>query len=398
MITLKSHGKAALSIEESSLDKILNIYPDESLMDRQVFTDARQTKEISFSDLKKECETLSLPWQLFLLEPGKLDKEIAELDKLRKSKFEDKFIASRDNEGKGVALRIADRLIALQDFARTVVEGNNDFCGSLINIADHERAGHILSYFEIDPEALSSGQKEKTLDYIIKQLEKKNIRVSRGVMNSNKLLPIENNIRGTYRKSSGFVVKDDKVPYIFLPSEINDHETPGRQILTLFALLTLIGLEQYNVYIDGKFETRIRESDLLKQAFGIAGEALLPVEVTEQLEEPITDKARDELAEKYMLTPSAIVVTLRARGLIQTDEELQALLDNIQRKPESSGASHKCTPKIDTSVKKLCGEATCSDIIDSVRTDKLSGIRAQYLMFGYVDKLKFEKFKANVGL
>ncbi|RTK94779.1 hypothetical protein EKI60_02650 [Candidatus Saccharibacteria bacterium] len=398
MIALKSHGKTALHIKESSLDKILSIYPDESLTERQVFVEARQTKEISFSDLKKECETLSLPWQLFLLKPEKLDKEIAELDKLRKSKFEDKFIASRDNEGKGVALRIADRLIALQDFARTVVDKNNDFCGSLTKIPDHERAGHILSYFDIDPESLSSGQKEKTLGYIIKQLEKKNVRVSRGVMNSNKLLPIENNIRSTYRKSSGFVVKDNKVPYIFLPSEINDNETPGRQILTLFALLTMIGLEQYNVYIDGEFETRIRESDLLKQAFGIASEVLLPVVVTEQLEEPITDSVRDELAEKYMLTPSAIVLTLQERGLIQTKEELQELLESIQRKPESSGASHKRTPNIDTSVKKLCGEATCADIIDGVRTDKLTGVRAQYLMFGYVDKLKFEKFKANVGL
>lgn len=396
MITLKANGKRVIEIEESILSKILDIYLDEHLVDRPLFLNARQTRTLTYTELRAECDKLLITWQLFLLTPTRLEKEIGKIEEKRRSKFDQVMIASRDNEGHGISLRIADRLIALQDFARQGIDRENSFCGALKSTHRDKWAEQLLNHFEIDLTKLASGRKEKTLEYLIGKLEGKDIRVSRGVL-SNKLLPAANAIRSSYRKSSGFVVQDSKVPYIFLPNEVSDNETPGRQILTLLSLLILIGLNQYNLCIMGDFEMRIGSNRTLRQIYEVASEILLPFDVTDKLRgEQITEETRDELASRYMLTPSAIVVTLRQRGLIEDDTTYQSLLDGI---PKGNGSkTTKRTPHIDTAVRKLCGNATSNDIINGLRSHTLTSIQAQYMMFGRVDKLRFEKYKANVGL
>ena len=82
MVTLKSHGRDVLEIDESSITKILNIYPDEHLIERNVFVVALQSHELAYADLRHECETLLIPWQLFLLEPVKLEEEIKRIDQI----------------------------------------------------------------------------------------------------------------------------------------------------------------------------------------------------------------------------------------------------------------------------------------------------------------------------
>ncbi|HMT56030.1 MAG TPA: hypothetical protein PKD20_04090, partial [Candidatus Saccharibacteria bacterium] len=291
------------------------------------------------------------------------------------------------------------RIIALQEFAKQDCQDSNNFCDSLKKIHRDEWANHIVKYFKLDVNRLYNGNKDKTLDYIIGQLESKNVRVSRGVMNNNKLLPVENRVRSTYRKSSGFIVKDDFVPYIFLPSEISDDETPGRQILTLFSLLIFLGLGIYNLYLSGNYETKINKLKTLNQAFGVSSEILLPFVVSNKLSgSAIDSETCVDLSAKYMLTPSAIAVTLRNRDVIKTSKELDKLLNELGSARLPISSSLKRTPKIDTSVKKLCGTRTCNEIIEGLKTTSVKPIEAQYLMFGTVDKLKFEKFKANVGL
>ncbi len=397
MITLKSHGRDVLAIDESSIKKILNIYPDEHLIERNVFMAALQSGELAYTDLRHECETLLIPWQLFLLESAKLDEEIKKIDDKRKAKFDRKLIASRSNTGRGVSLRIADRLIALQEFASTQTNSANAFGGCLKNLHRDKWPKKIIDYFEIDTSKLKSGKKQETLEYLINKAEAKNIRVARGVLNNNKLLPIENKVRATYRKSSGFVIRDDKVPYIFLPSEISDNETPGRQILTLLALLVLVGLEEYDMYITGTLELVVRRNRTLRQIYGAVSEILLPFDESDKYKGvQVTRSIRDEIAAKFMLTPSAVVVTLRQRDII-SDPEYNALLNNIEGAPEGQ-KNHKRTPRIDTSVQKFCGSSTHVDIISGLKARTLSSINAQYLIFGRIDKLKFEKYKANVGL
>lgn len=51
-----------MDINETSVTKILDIYPDEHLVNRPVFEDAFMTGVISLAALRKECEVLLIPW------------------------------------------------------------------------------------------------------------------------------------------------------------------------------------------------------------------------------------------------------------------------------------------------------------------------------------------------
>ena len=343
-----------------------------------------------------------IPWQLFFLAQDKIDDTISRINEKRKAKFDKKLLASRDNTSEGgVSLRIADRLIALQEFANEFVVTNNTFCGALKNLHRDKWAKFIIDYFEIDTSILSSGNKGKTLDKLITCVESRNIRIARGVLdNNNMLLPVAKTVRQIYRKSSGFVVKDDKLPYIFLPNELNDNETAGRQILTLFVLIILIGNDQYDLALSGELELFINGQKKLQQAFGVATEILLPYAVTKQYSGTnITTMTVDELSEKYMLTPSAIIVTLRQRGLVTTDAQKQKLLDDIKLAfPAGEVKTPKRAANIDNAVKKWCGTATTADIVRAIDAKSLGSIQAQYLIFGRVDKLRFARFKARVGV
>lgn len=213
------------------------------------------------------------------------------------------------------------------------------------------------------------------------------------------LLPVASTSRQVYRKSSGFVVKDDKVPYVFLPNELNDNETAGRQILTLFVLLIMIGNEQYDLYLSGELELYVNGQKKLQQAFGVATEILLPFSATEQYNGMrITATVVEDLSSKYMLTPSAVIVTLSQRGLITTDTQRQQLQDALTTSLPDTSSTPKRAANIDNAVKKLCGAATTTDLISAIEAKSLGSIRAQYLIFGRVDKLRFAKFKATVGL
>lgn len=398
MITLKTHGKTVLQIEEASVEKILKIYPDEHLYERPVFSDAFATGELSLAALKSECGTLLIPWQLFLLQPGKLDRSIEQIHARRKAKFHEKLIASRNKDGSGISLRIADRVIGLQEFASKTISHPNEFCG-ILNDHDRSRWPEILiSHFDINPSKLKNRPKKAALEYLIKQAEAKNIRVARGVLSTAAMLfPVAREIQKTYRKSSGFVVHDLKLPYVFLPDEIGDNETTGRQILTLLVLLVLVGTNKYDIYLSGNLELRIRRDKILANAFGAATEILLPYAVSDVCKGVrITEAIRDELAASYMLSPSAVVVTLRQRGVIESDKEQARLLDSIET--SSGGAGPMKLPKIDTSIKKLCGESTTMDIVTALSNHKLKTVDAQYLMFGRIDKLRYAKFAATVGL
>jgi hypothetical protein len=397
VITLKSHGKSIGLMDESVTLTILNIYPDEHLSDRPLFKKALGEGEIAFSALRDECDRLLLPWQLFLLNSVRAEKEITSIRNSRTAKFEKKMIASRTNEGAGVSLRIADRLISLQEYAREGVSQPNSFVGKLKNLHRDSWAATIVKHFGIDPAKLKDTKKDKVLGYLIKTVEQHDIRVARGVL-TNKLLPALKTSRSSYRKSSGFVVKDDKVPYIFIPNEINDSESPGRQILTLLSLLTLIGLDRYDSYITGEFEIVSSTQKIFQQIYGVVSEILLPYEATNPYKgKKITEAVRDTLATKYMLTPSAVVVTLRQRGYIESDATYQQLLEGTYAGGVGP-STPKRTPRIDTAVNKMCGRTTSQQILEGVRNGSLSATRAQYLIFGRVDKLSFEKYKANVGL
>lgn len=397
MITLRSHGKSVGLIDESVMLMVLSIYPDENLIDRPIFMNALNDREMTFSTLKDECGKLLLAWQLFLLNPQRAKKEIDDINTRRTAKFEKKMIASRTNEGAGVSLRIADRLISLQEYAKEGVVEPNAFIGKLKNLHRDKWASCVLHEFSIDQSRLKDVKKDKALDYLIERIEQNNIRVSRGVL-TNKLLPALKSSRSSYRKSSGFVVRDDKVPYVFLPNEISDSESSGRQILTLLSLLMLIGLDRYDSYITGEFEIVSSTQKIFQHIYSVVSEILLPLEATKPyIGRQIDETIRDTLAGQYVLTPSAVVVTLRQRGYIESDSTYQRLLEGTYAGGVGP-STPKRTPHIHNAVSKMCGNTTSQQIIAGLRDRSLNATRAQYLIFGRIDKLSFERYKANIGL
>ena len=395
-ITIKTDSKKVIDISIMSIKKILNIYPDENHIDRPVFAKALLSRELTYSNLQSETKTLMIPWQLFFLKKEKLDKAINKINEKRRSKFDKKFLANRNNDtASSVSLRIVDRIIALQEFACTQVHDKNVFCGCLKHLHNDRWAKKIIDYFEIDTGMLYGGHKNEVLNKLIACIETKNIRVARGVLDSkNMLLPVTETIRQIYRKSSGFVVQDKRVPYVFLPNELNDRETAGRQILTLFVLLILVGNDQYDIAVSGELELSINGTIELQQAFNVATEILLPPSATSKYKDTlINSETIKTLSEQYMLTPSAIIITLRRRGLIVSDKHKQELLDKIVTPPIKGVKGYKRPPNIDTAIKKWCGTATTLDIIYAISSGSLSPIKAQYLIFGRVDKQRYIEFK-----
>jgi len=392
MARLLTHGSFVVEIPDSVIQAILDIYPDEKLYERKVFTTALETGSLTYQDLVKECEVLHLPWQIFLLKDEKVLAEIAKIDTLRKSKFDLGKVANRAGSGQRVSMRLLDRIIALQQFGKEKVTQQNAYCGALQSVSRDQWIPHIVEYFGIDTQKFHSLNKEKALEYLIGCLETKNVRVSRGVL-SNKILPASRELQKAYRQSSGFVVQDQALPYIFLPNEINRDETAGRQLYTLISLLLLVGLGEYNILVSSDFAARVNGDRITRRIHGAVTELLLPFEATNLYRNQLIDAGvRDDLATNYKLTPTAVVITLLQRGVI-TSDECEALLASIAPKPASSDNVHFNNPKLTTSIQKFCGKFTNENIVVALSDKSLNTTRAQYLLFGHIDKKRFHDFK-----
>lgn len=396
-VVIKANRKTVGTITHAQLSEILSIYPDEPLTDRAFFQKATKNLSLTINEIRAECDVLNIPWQMFLLKPAKLSQTIDQINEKRNAKFSKRLIANRDGNGRGISLRIADRVIALQEYAKGNISNQNNYCGSLVKVPQARRSTYIVDYFEIDRSKLRGRAKTLVLDYLIEKFEAKNIRVAQGVL-SNKVIPNAKEITMTYRKSSGFIVHDEYVPYVFLPSEVSEvDETAGRQILTLISLITLVGLNEFNCYINGDLEAHFQAKTILRVAFEIASEILLPISVTQALRGTIiTARLRDELAVEYMLTPSAVAVTLWKRGLIDNEEKLRELLDAAPT--VTPRAPFPRNAKMETSVRKFCGKTTSTELLRDIRTGVINSIPAQYLLFGHVDKRHFAALKSEIGL
>lgn len=397
---LTVNNKQSIKIENAVVAQILNMYPEEKLIERSVFQDAFANDSIEYKDLKDEGDKILIPWQMFLLDSRNLKKELNHIEKMRADKISSKLIAKRRGIGNVTSKRIIDRLIRLQNFITlTHALSQNAFCGSLIGKSNVEAVAHILSYFDIDIDKFRKYSKSGAFGYLLEKVESKYINVSQGVL-ANKMLPhsrvVDNSI---YRNTSGFVIKDDKIPFIFLPSEINPDEVEGRQIYTIVYLIVLIGLNEYDFFIEKNFRAKaLSTTNKQKKIHAITSELLLPSEATEKLNgSVITPTIRDDLASKYKITPTAVVVTLRIRKIISTQAEYEVLLPPPYESPKTS-IHHFRSPKIETSVRKFCGRYSFDFVNAGISSGQLSSIQAQYLLFGAVNKKNFKKYRDELSI
>lgn len=394
-----ANGTNATEIEDSVVGRVLGIYPEEKLIDRPIFQDAFANGSIAFSDLVAESEKILIPWQMFFLTSANLDTQIAHIDNQRQHKVSNKLVAKRKGSGDVTSKRIVDRLIRQQNFLTTTITfPDNPFCGALRNIQTNRAVELILSHFDINRALLwRYTSKGRALEYLIDKVEAKNINVSRGVL-TNKLLPTWQVVPSdVYRSTSGFVIKDDKVPFVFLPSEVNPDEVESRQIYTLVYLLVIIGLEQYEYFLGKDFKAKmLRSTGMTARLHAITTELLIPATEVEPLRgQNITPGLRDSLSSKFKVSPSALVITLRRRGIISR-ADYEALKPPPYVPKKSTG--HVRSPRVSTSVEKFCGQMTFRAINGAIRGGTLPSIQAQHLIWGAVNKKGYHKYRNELGI
>jgi len=392
-------GSISVELKNTVFLQVLNIYPEEKLTERPIFKEALDRGCIDFNLLRSECEKISLAWQFFFLDDINLKRQIDHIEDQRKIKISAKLFSKRQGIGKITSKRIVDRLIRQQNY---LLENNdfptNDFCG-LLDGDFSSFANLIRDYFEIDMQYFwRIKSKGDALGYLVKQVEKKNINVSRGVL-TNGILPYLQSSRDVYKNTSGFIISDYKVPFIFLPSEINPDEVDSRQIYTLLYLLSLIGLDKHQYSLDKELNAiEIKElSQTEKKVHFIVGEFLMPSNETSSINNSNLDKnmLRD-LGDKYKISPTALLTILLIRKNISREKYKKLLPPPFNKDLQKKRIL--TTPNISTSVKKFCGIHSYEAINIGIRTNQLPSTQAQYLLFGCMNKKRYMKYCKELNI
>ncbi len=395
MKLLVNHNSAA-TLDDSSFRRVLGIYPEEELAKRKIFAAALRDGEIEFSDLKEEAAKIIIPWQMFFLEPPKLDAELERIEELR-HKAAASRVAKRAGSGKVTSKRILDRLVRCHAYlAANHKLGKNAFCGSLRGIRRlPDVVAQLCLHFDIDMNSFRIKNKKDALAYLIEKVESGQVNVCQGVL-TNKILPLLEDSRSVYKNTSGFVIADESLPFVFLPSEINPNEREGRQIFTLVYLLALIGLDAYDYQIERDFKvSMLAAKGRQKNAYHIVSEFLLPFVETEPLRGTlITAEVRDRLARGHKLTPTAVMVILRKRDIV-SQREYVALLPPA---PPARGKKGGAPVPIEFSVRKFNGRYVSELVNSDFKVGKITAVQTQYLLLGSINKNGFKKYKHNLGL
>lgn len=395
LITVK--GKSATDVKNEVIQKVLGIYPEEELIERPIFKMAIKLDTLEFTNLQEECNKMLIPWQLFFLEESQLDTELANMEKGR-AKVTAKLFAKRKGVGVKTSKRILDRLIRCQNYVAEVgTYPKNNFCGSLKSKSVIDSSIVIYNHFKIDASIFRRKSKADALAYLIDKIESENINICQGVL-QNKILPMLTGSKDVYKNTSGFVIQDECLPFIFIPSEVNPDEKEGRQIYTLIYLVTLIGLDAYEYFIDKDFNATLLDAKGVEEkAYNIASEFLLPKSVTDRFEgTKITSSLRDTLASEYKITPTAVVVILRKRNIIKSPKEYKALIPEPSPIIKSKQKGGKVA--IENSVRKFGGKYVFETVNQALRGKKITSTNAQYLLLGAVYKKGFKKYKDNLGI
>lgn len=384
-------GQKSIELNNNVVSNILNLYSEEALSQRDIFKQAFINNSIEYKDLREECDKLLLPWQYFLLDENQFKTITRKIQNLRIGKVSPKLLAKRRGEGSITSKRIIDRLIRCQEFVTNEMQlPQNCFCGLLKNDQIKVAAQKLIEHFQIDLDKFRSYTKEHALDYLIKQIEDKHINISLGVFDNNKLLPYLESVRQIYRNTSGFVIKDDKLPFVFLPAELNQDEATARRIYTLLYLVVIIGLELYDYSIDEDFVSKIINSDINEtRIHNIVSEVLLPTEVTDRYkntEFTITD--RDLIASNFKLTPTAVLTILRKRKIITAEQNDELKTELTTRRTNGFIRGRH----ISQAVLKFNGKYTVIAVNQAVRNGHISGIDAQQLIFGRINKSGYKEY------
>lgn len=397
---VKVGNKKAVEIHDDVIRGVLSIYPEEQLVDRRFFIEAFSNGYLSYKGLMDECDSMLIPWQMFFLNPTNLKKQLENIEKNRKSKFRKSFFTKRESAGKVTSKRIIDRLIRLQDYITNNFKqqlSKHPFCASMKGKTTDECIKIFTDSFDINMDTFrGKSQIDTALEYLIEKIESKNINISRGVLKGG-VLPELKGAGTVYKNTSGFVIKDENIPFIFLPDDLNPDEAFGRRIYTLVYLLVSIGIDEYDFYIESNFKaSALKTKGSEAKRHKITTAILLPEAETEKLRGTgVTQTEIANLSKTHKITPTAVVVTLKRRGVIN-QEEYESLLPTPGGLPKNKSKGRR--PNIDTAVRKFCGLQSFGYLNQGIKSGALGGIEAQYLLFGRVNQKQYKNYRQKVNI
>lgn len=383
-----------IEISNDVIKEILNFYSDEHLVDHYKNVIFPKELYITIDKLKKISNQINVAWQMFLLNEENLAHELKEIDQKRKDKFP--IETSYSSRGNSPSFRILDRLIRIQSYIKSNFTEDHQFVGSLKS-SDISNSAEIIKktreFFEIEMDIFRDKKIDKALNYLKEKIEFKNINISKRVA-VHSILPTIKPCRNAYKQSSGFVILDQKIPFIFLPNDTDDTdgaEPPARQIFTCIFLLFIIGFEaKFRIFARSDIEESFSNQPVSSEVsphyiYELTSEFLLPKEITRKMEEEeINQDYINEIKDKYNLSYSAVLFILRIREIISNDT-YKSLELNGSISPSQRNAR---LPHLSTAVENFCGSVAFKKIQSDYQNRKISKPQVHTMIFGRVNKKK----------
>ncbi|MDE2057381.1 MAG: hypothetical protein KGI78_00825 [Patescibacteria group bacterium] len=393
---LTHNGRRCVELNDRVFERLLTFYPEENLLTRKVPADALASGEISLSALKAEANRLFIPWQMFLLNMPRLRHHLRNIERNRRDKIRIAALSRRAGRVGAAPNRLIDRHIRAQNFL--VSNGTyapNAYNGMLRGMTAIDSVDAIVNHFSIDRDTFwRKSRKEEAFAYLVEIVQGGQVNVALGTSES-RLVPSSANHKLLYKNVSGFCLKDEHVPFIFVNMNMADDEEPaGRRIYTLVYLLTLVGLGIYTLTRDWRPGRPISEADpYLKHAHVITSEFLLPtVDLDPYRGKPITPEIVMGLSGQYKLTPTAVLFRLWKEKLI-TKNERDTLIKPVPPRKSRGWPSY-----IDTAVRKFNGALVFGSVNAEFAARRITQNQAQYILFGRIRRTAWRQYRSRLRL
>lgn len=341
----------------------------DSVVSRTVpYERALQTSQIRFDDLVSLSRKADVPYSL-LFGSRELAQEQVRLKQKRLlaglSKRTFSMNSRSEVELRDIELIVKD-LLRKQELLKKLDRAlpKNTFVGSLRGprrdvVADARRFRSMLGFTTSDIREADS--KESAFEFLVQCFERNQVLVSQSQQHyMPQRIP-------TGIKFSGISIRDAKVPYIFVSSgEGSDLEPAGRRIMTLVLLGAMIARGRFAAM---SYDNRSARPIVVPE-YALAEEVLLPREELRDLKVSSLDLAK-ESAERFRVTPSALVMRARRLGLLEPDtadeylSDLQIEFSQRKKKPLRS-------PRPATAIRKYNGNELTRRMLGFVDSNSLS--------------------------
>ena len=359
----------------------------------------------TISFLIDACDKVHINWRLLLLNSENFERYLKQYKSKRRKLLKlSQIVVNRSKHGSrrgGVSLRVFERLKAIQAFCSGHYESGNLLVKrhASSSLSSQMMADDIRDLLQIDLGLLrgithmpgawrGANTKREALNYLIGRFEKSQFLISQSV-SSWSILPQIPYLRSVYRKSSGFLIHDDKLPHIFLSS----NDSPGRQIYTLLFLLSGLVLGEEDLIIHEGCGESLADFQYFTERHRLASEIVLPRADTDDWHTGmIDDQFILDSSQKYKITPKAVLTILQDRypNLRGYKPSNNTAFSDYQ---SGGGGS-----SLESALRRFCSSQAFDSIMEAVSSKRLSSIDAQHLLFGRTNRSHWVSLKKSMGL